>query len=66
MIFTIITIVFVSLEFPCGFNRMFVWSANGLQLPLSFFTSLFGMNIQEWTDPYQPPPLHQVAVFIGA
>ena len=63
MIFTIITIIFVGLEFP---DPSVSHSANTLQLPLSFFTSLFGMNVREWMGNNQPPPLHQVALFIGA
>lgn len=34
-------------------------------LPLSFFTSVFGMNVREWSDPYTPPALHRIVYFIG-
>ncbi|KAL8829774.1 MAG: hypothetical protein Q9191_001822 [Dirinaria sp. TL-2023a] len=34
-------------------------------LPLSFFTSVFGMNVREWSDPNQPPALRRIVYFIG-
>jgi Mg2+ and Co2+ transporter CorA len=48
MIFTIVTIIFVSPAYSS------IWPpANTLQLPLSFFTGLFGMNVRSYPSLYQ-------------
>ena len=60
MVFTIFTIIFVGLN-----HALCARFANIPQLPLSFFTSVFGMNVGEWSDPNHPPPLHRIVNFIG-
>ena len=54
IVFTLATIIFVSLTTP---SAQKVETANRTQLPLSFITSVFGMNTFEWSgddDSHQP------------
>ena len=61
IVLTIFIMIFVSLDSP----HKSAHSVDLLQLPLSFFTSLIGMNVRDWTAPNQPAPLHRIALFIG-
>lgn len=36
------------------------------QLPLSFFTSLFGMNVRDWTGDERNSTLHRVMILMGS
>lgn len=61
--FTIFTIIFVSpkglsLTRRSGGDAEMILTS--LQLPLSFFTSLFGMNASEWTGSSSDPNLHVI------
>ena len=37
-----------------------------VQLPLSFFTSFFGMNVREWSGQPTNLPIHTVGVLMGS
>ena len=63
MFFTIFTIVFVSRHTPRYDN---VQKLTTRQLPLSFFTSFFGMNVREWSGQSTNLPIHTVAVLMGS
>lgn len=54
MMFTVITIIFVSKQ---KFSRSIWWStkaSNTIQLPMSFISSIFGMNNREFGGPDNP------------
>jgi hypothetical protein len=62
MIFTVFTIIFVRQPLLLALHRLTLATA---KLPLSFFTSLYGMNAREWSGTETNVPLRSIALVGG-
>ncbi|KAI9713536.1 MAG: hypothetical protein M1820_000918 [Bogoriella megaspora] len=62
VVFTIFTVLFVR----CKYHPHYIFKTNLDKLPLSFFTSLFGMNVREWSGTPTNLPIDTIWVLMGS